>query len=318
MVVTTEVAKSAQALFLADALHGLSQSPKTLPCKWFYDEAGSVIFEEITETPEYYPTRVETKLLLDVVEALQTTLPNLSILIEPGSGSSIKTRMLLGSQPNINTYVPMDISADFLAFIAAQLDADYPHIKTLPLVGDFTNITTPAIDHLTGQRLVFFPGSTIGNFSPSAAKTLLNSFHHLAGEKGWLLIGVDGTQDEAQLLSAYNDASGTTAAFNKNLLVRANKELGANFDLNQFKHLVRFNKTANKIEMHLESQCTQTVQIAGKSFHFKKGETIFTESCYKYAYDLFESLANACHWQIEKHWVDEHLSDFQIFLLKPA
>lgn len=304
--------------FLDDVLAGLSQPQKTIPCKWFYDEAGSVIFEEITETPEYYPTRVETKLLVDVAQDLPSYLPHLKVIVEPGSGSSIKTRILLGSQKELNTYIPMEISAEFLSFVAEQLHADYLSINTLPIVSDFTNIHTPLNDRIDPSRLVFFPGSTIGNFPPEEAADLLNSFHLLAGKQGHLLIGVDGTQDEAQLVAAYNDAAGVTEAFNKNLLVRANNELGADFNLAQFAHVARFNQQESRIEMHLKSLCAQKVTIKKHVFNFRKNETIFTENCYKYDKNRFMAMANQCGWDLVTTWKDQHLSNFQLFLLKPS
>ncbi len=312
----TDIKPTTQHDFLTDVIEGLAKPQKTIPCKWFYDEVGSIVFEEITETPEYYPTRVETKLLVDVAQDLQSLLPALSAIIEPGSGSSIKTRLLLGSQKALQTYIPMDISKDFLNFITEQLHLDYPHINTIPLIGDFTNINGPFEAITNSNRLVFFPGSTIGNFSPGDAKDLLESFHHLAGDDGHLLIGVDGTQDASQLLAAYNDAQGVTAIFNKNLLVRANAELNANFAIDQFEHFVLFNAEEQRVEMHLKSLKAQTVNIGEASFSFKEDETIFTESCYKYNQAQFMALAKESSWALVKCWKDMYLSDFQLFLLK--
>ena len=304
--------------FYQDVVHGLNQTQKSIPCKWFYDEAGSVLFEAITKTAEYYPTRVETRLLRQVVQDLATVIPDLSIVIEPGSGASVKTRILLSSQTKLKTYVPMDISAEFLQEIAQKLQLDYPNIKTIPIVGDFTNTHAPIELNNDVARLVFFPGSTIGNFSPEDASTLLKSFHHLAGKAGWLLIGVDSTQNEQQLLAAYNDKAGVTAEFNKNLLVRANRELQADFVVEQFMHEARFNKTEGKVEMHLVSRSEQTVTIANQTFSFKCGESIFTENCYKYTRQRFLKIANECHWQLERVWQDQVESEFELFLLKSA
>jgi dimethylhistidine N-methyltransferase len=306
------------AAFADDVVAGLSQLQKTIPCKWFYDEAGSVLFEAITKTAEYYPTRVETRLLKQVVTEIATILPHLSLVVEPGSGASVKTRILLSSQPKLSTYIPMDISAEFLNSIAAQLHVDFPQIKTLPLVGDFTHIAAPLLldDHT--QRLVFFPGSTIGNFAPADAQDLLQSFHHLAGADGWLLIGVDSTQNESQLLAAYNDNAGITAQFNKNLLLRANSELDADFNVEQFEHAARFNHTAGRVEMHLRSRCAQTVTISGQKFNFAAGESIFTESCYKYTRPQFLAIAETCGWHMGYAWQDQEESGFELFLLKSA
>ncbi len=304
--------------FYQDVVHGLNQPQKSIPCKWFYDEAGSVLFEAITKTAEYYPTRVETRLLRQVVQDLATVIPDLSIVIEPGSGASVKTRILLSSQTKLKTYVPMDISAEFLQEIAQQLQLDYPNIKTIPIVGDFTNTHAPIELNNDAARLVFFPGSTIGNFSPEDASTLLKSFHHLAGKAGCLLIGVDSTQNEQQLSAAYNDKAGVTAEFNKNLLVRANRELQADFVVEQFMHEARFNKTEGKVEMHLVSRSEQTVTIANQTFSFKCGESIFTENCYKYTRQRFLKITNECHWHLERVWQDQEESEFELFLLKSA
>ena len=302
--------------FLNDVLHGLSQPQKVIPCKWFYDETGSVLFEAITQTPEYYPARVETRLLRHVVHEVAEIIPSLSTVIEPGSGASVKTRLLLSSQPLLKTYVPIDISAEFLNGIADQLKQDFQQLDIMPLVGDFTQPISQLLLPIDTDAMVFFPGSTIGNFSPREAADLLNSFRHLAGDDGWLLIGVDSTQEESQLLAAYDDATGITKKFNLNLLHRANKELDAYFNLAAFAHEVRFNKLEGRVEMHLRSLRQQTVVIAGKSFDFALGETIFTESCYKYTHTRFLHIADACHWQQVACWQDDKESAFSLFLFK--
>ncbi len=304
--------------FYLDVVRGLSQSQKAIPCKWFYDEAGSQLFEAITKTAEYYPTRVETRLLRQVVIEIATIIPDLSLVIEPGSGASVKTRVLLSSQVNLKTYMPIDISAEFLNDTVEQLQRDYPNIKTISLVGDFTNMRAPADLDAHAARMVFFPGSTIGNFSPEEAQGLLKSFNFLAGNDGWLLIGVDSTQNEKQLLAAYNDKAGITAEFNKNLLVRANRELQANFVIEQFSHEARFNKAEGKVEMHLVSSCNQSVKIANQDFKFVAGESIFTENCYKYTRQRFLSIASECNWHMEYIWQDQEESEFELFLLKSA
>ena len=301
--------------FLAEVLHGLSQSSKALSCKWLYDETGSRLFEAITKTAEYYPTRVETRLLADVVTHLRDYIPHLDVVIEPGSGSSIKTRLLLESQPNLKQYIPIDISEDFLIETAQQLRADFTRLQINPLVADFTKpMTKLKLDSIT-QRMVFFPGSTIGNFSPNDAKNLLKSFHTLVGSNAWLLIGVDMTQDKSKLLSAYNDAAGITASFNLNLLSRANRELSADFDISQFAHQAIFNQAEGRIEMHLVSKKAQNVSINGNLFNFKADEFIHTENCYKYTLEAFTNLADDCGWQIEHIWRDEEESDYGMLLL---
>lgn len=313
------LSQTINSAFYEDVIDGLSQTRKTLPCKWFYDETGSHLFEAITDTKEYYLTRVESKMLFDVAQALPNLIPALNTIVEPGSGSSSKTRILLSAIEQLHHYVPMDISAEFLHGITKSLNNDYPSLHIQPVAADFTalnNVKLPT--DLSKDRLVFFPGSTIGNFSPSAAQRLLQSFHHLAGQQGYLLIGLDGTQDANKLIAAYDDQAGITAQFNLNLLVRANNELGANFDLTQFKHEVRWQPDSHRIEMHLLSTCDQTVSIDQYRFHFKADETIFTESCYKYPQPLFETLAEAAGWQLTQAWHDEGTSDFQLFLMQPS
>ncbi len=305
--------------FYQDVINGLSMSHKTLPCKWFYDEVGSHLFEAITKTEEYYLTRVETSMLHTVAHALPALLPELAAIIEPGSGSSTKTRILLSEVTHLQHYVPMDISADFLQSVAQTLNQDYPTLAIHPIIADFTALHKVNLPpQLPAKRLVFFPGSTIGNFSPSAAQRLLKSFHHLAGDSGYLLIGLDGTQTALRLIAAYDDQTGITAQFNLNLLVRANNELNANFDLKQFKHAVRWQPEKHRIEMHLQSTCEQTVSIGEHHFTFDSGETIFTESCYKYPQALFESLAAAAGWQLTQAWHDPGDSDFQLLLMQPS
>lgn len=301
--------------FREDVLAGLSQTPKTLPCKWFYDEAGSRIFEEITKTAEYYPTRVEARLLEDVVLHLRDFIPHLDVVIEPGSGASVKTRLLLESQPKLKRYIPIDISEDFLIETAHQLEYDFPTVNIAPLVADFTKPMTELKLSADLQRMLFFPGSTIGNFSTCEAKSLLKSFHTLVGNNAWLLIGVDMTQSEDKLLAAYNDATEITASFNLNLLTRINRELSANFDVNQFTHQAIFNKAEGRIEMHLVSKNTQTVTISDKLFAFKAGECIHTENCYKYTLEAFTNLAYDCGWEIEHTWHDQEESDYTMLLL---
>lgn len=307
-----------QPEFIADVLHGLAQPDKTLPCKWFYDAVGSELFEQITKTPEYYLTRVETDLLLKLTPELAAYVPTLSAIIEPGSGSSNKTRILLQSQPRLREYIPIDISADFLYDSASSLKKEFPHLKVSPLVLDFTALSQPLRMDSSGECLVFFPGSTIGNFNASEAKELLKNIRIMAGKACWLLIGVDMTQNAARLLDAYNDGAGITAQFNKNMLSRINRELGANFDLGKFEHRAIFNIEQHRIEMHLVSTETQTVKVAGQSFSFEVNEFIHTENSHKYPRDKFESLLEDAGWLVNHVWEDTEESGFGIFLLKSS
>lgn len=307
-----------QTLFALDVIQGLSRPAKTLPCKWFYDAAGSELFEQITETSEYYLTRVETRLLCGLTSQLADYIPNLTLVIEPGSGSSSKTRILLNSQPNLLEYVPIDLAADFLYASAVKLEQDFSNLKVRPLVCDFTALTEPlSIEH-HHECLIFFPGSTIGNFNTEEAKDLLRNIRAMAGKPCWLLIGIDMTQDAARLLAAYNDGAGITARFNKNILARINRELGANFDMQNFQHRAIFNQDEHRIEMHLVSTQTQTVEVGGHQFHFEAGEFIHTENSYKYPKAKFESLLQEAGWLINHIWEDKEESSFAGFLLRSA
>ncbi len=304
--------------FASDTLQGLSKTPRSLSCKWFYDETGSRLFVDITRTHEYYPTRVETRLLLGLVQELAELIPDLAVVIEPGSGSSAKTRILLGSQPHLQTYIPIDISEEFLLASVNRLKETFPALEIAPFVADFSSSLSQIKLAENKQRMVFFPGSTIGNFAPDEARGLLRSIRNFAGKNAWLLIGVDMTQNEEQLIAAYNDVGGITAKFNQNILVRANRELGADFDTDFFRHRAYFNQSESRIEMHLVSMRAQTVKINGNAFKFEQGETIHTENCYKYSRADFESFARDCGWKIRQVWEDRQESRFGVFLLKAA
>lgn len=301
----------------SDAILGLSQSRKTLPCKWFYDERGSELFEQITESREYYPTRVESRLLHSLTADLISCIPDLSLIIEPGSGSSSKTRILLGSQPKLREYVPMDISADFLQVSAQRLKDDFPHVRVRPVVCDFTALQAPLALSRQQPCMLFFPGSTIGNFSAEESVTLLRNMRLLiAGQPCWLLLGVDMTQDGRRLHAAYNDAAGITAEFNKNILARLNRELNADFDLDSFEHRAVYNAWQHRVEMHLVSTCRQQVQVAGELIRFAPGESIHTENSHKYPRVLFESLLHRAGWSVARLWQDEVEPGFGVYLLR--
>ncbi|XVJ71948.1 MAG: L-histidine N(alpha)-methyltransferase [Rhizobacter sp.] len=313
---------TAPSLALArDLLTGLSQPQKNIPCIWFYDHRGSQLFEDITRLPEYYPTRTETRLLQGLVGEVATTVGPHAQLIELGSGSSVKTRLLLQAMPELAAYVPVDISEAFLNDAVAGLLRDFPHLVVKPVVADFTApFALPRLPiQLHGQpspRLGFFPGSTIGNFSPEAATTLLTQFAQALGPQAWLLIGVDTTQNPAMLVPAYDDAQGVTADFNRNLLLRVNRELGANFHLNHFHHAARFDAAAGRVEMHLVSEIKQTVKVLGHSFDFQAGESIHTENAYKYTAPAFMRLASSAGWREQQVWCDDQGTGFSVFLMR--
>jgi dimethylhistidine N-methyltransferase len=301
--------------FAADVVAGLSARPKTLPCKWFYDEVGSRLFERITELPEYYPTRVETRLLRALIPDLVERLGAVRVLIEPGSGASVKTRLLLDALPQLVEYRPIDIAESFVLDQAAALRTAYPSLLVRPIVADFADL--PDVRAFDGANtLVFFPGSTIGNFAPDAARELLARLRHTAGRGARLLIGVDMTQNEAQLHAAYDDAAGVTALFNKNLLVRANHELDADFDVDAFAHHVVVNLGAHRVEMHLVSAKRQRVRLGRAVFEFEAGESIHTENSYKYGRAAFERIARDAGWRTTFALEDTEESAFAVLLLE--
>ncbi len=304
-------------LFAQDVLDGLAQKQKTLPCKWFYDQHGSELFEQITKTPEYYPTRIETGLLHRLTNEMPDLCGELETVVELGSGSSNKTRILFQKLASISHYFPIDISEEFILHSVAGLKKDFPCITITPAVGDFT--LPQKIENLTLEKnkiLGFFPGSTIGNFSPPDAIELLANVKKMTGAGSWLLIGVDMTQNHATLYAGYNDAQGITKQFNLNLLRRANEQLGANFDLTTFSHEAPFNAIESRVEMHLRSTLRQSVSVLGDTFYFNEGETIHTENSYKYSQEKFLSIAEAAGWKYVKVWADDTVSRFGEFLLQ--
>lgn len=286
---------------LADALEGLAQNPPTLPCKWFYDERGSRLFDAICQLPEYYPTRTELGLTRAVVGAIGARLGNDISLIEFGSGSSLKTRVLLENL-SVQTYVPLDISREHLLQCAAQLEREFPRLNVEPVVADYTApFDLPTLGD--GPRAIYFPGSTIGNFAPQPAIDFLRS----ARARGdWLLIGVDLPKDPAVLIAAYNDAQNVTAQFNLNLLERLNREAEADFDLDNWRHQAIWDADNSRIEMRLVSLANQCSHVAGQCFEFGRDDYIVTEHSHKYSLGAFERMASQSGWQIEEVWTDEN------------
>jgi len=291
--------------FESEVLAGLSTFEKTLPCKYFYDAYGSALFDQICELPEYYPTRTEAAIMQgNAAEMAALVCPD-SLLIEYGSGSSIKTRILLDRLPRLAGYVPMDISRDHLQRTAAQLAEAYPHLDILPLCADYTTeFTLPPACRPVGSHVVYFPGSTIGNFHPVDAAAFLTSIAEVCGQNGGLLIGVDLKKDSSILNAAYNDTQGVTAAFNLNLLTRMNAELGANFVVENFSHRAFYNTLAGRIEMHLLSLKSQTVHLGGAEIKFEEEESILTECSYKYSLSDFAGLAKSAGLTVRKVWTD--------------
>jgi dimethylhistidine N-methyltransferase len=294
----------ARAAFARDVVAGLSRKQKAIPPKYFYDERGSELFEAITRTPEYYPTRTELSILEMHGREIAQHIPVGAALVEFGSGSSAKIRTLLRALDKLQVYVPVDISPEFLAAEAASLQADFPHLSVLPVAADFTRPFALPAAAAKRPRAGFFPGSTIGNFEPREAGNFLRHVANVLGKGSVFIVGADLVKDERVLHDAYNDAEGVTAAFNLNLLARMKRELGADFDPDSFGHRAFFNPRQGRIEMHLESKCAQRITVCGRAFHFTTGETIHTECSYKYTVAGFAALAGNHGWSLAESWVD--------------
>ena len=286
-----------------DVVDGLSQHPKRLPPKYFYDAAGSELFEQITLLPEYYPTRTELGILRERGSAIAAFVPNGAALVEFGAGATTKVRLLL-NECAFAAYVPVDISGDFLKAQADALRRDFPRLAVLPVTADFTApFALP--ETIAGKPKVgFFPGSTIGNFEPHEACAFLRTARDILGQNAGMIVGVDLEKDDRVLYEAYNDKAGVTARFNLNLLNRINRELGGNFDPSAFTHRAIYNRERHRIEMHLISRKAQTVRVLGRSFSFRAGETIHTENSYKYSLERFAALARGSGWTPRACWTD--------------
>ena len=289
--------------FASDVLDGLSQQPKQLPPKYFYDSAGSELFEQITQLPEYYPTRTELGILRERGADLRAIIPPGAALVEFGAGATTKVRLLLESC-DIAAYVPVDISGAFINEQAHALRRDFPHLKVYPVTADFTTPFALPDDIAGMPRVGFFPGSTLGNFEPVEASAFLRSARVILGDGAEMVLGVDLEKDEAVLRAAYNDAAGVTGRFNLNVLARINTELGGNFDLSAFTHTAIYNRQRHRIEMHLVSRSPQTVHLLRHSFNFRAGESIHTESSYKYSMARFTELASGSGWTRKASWTD--------------
>lgn len=284
--------KSVSHEMLSDVLEGLQQSQKTLPSKYFYDQKGSELFEEITELDEYYLTRTELQIMQEKIQQIANKLGEKIQLVELGSGSSFKTRLLLDHLQNIHSYIPVDISRSFLDDVAQNLQEEYPELKIQAIATDYT--TSLHLPELPDEvkRIIYFPGSTIGNFTKENAEEFLGLIANSLHQNDGLLIGFDLVKNRDTLLAAYNDSLGVTAEFNKNILQRINNELDANFDLNRFEHKAIFNEEKSRIEMHLVSRSKQVVNIGGEKITFEKGETIHTENSHKYTLSSFREMTN--------------------------
>ena len=292
--------------FRAEVLHGLRQPQKQLPCKFFYDERGSALFEQICDLEEYYLTRTELAILRRFAGEMAATLGPGCRVVEYGSGSSIKTRILLDHLDNVAAYVPIDISREPLLHAARAMAAAYPGIEILPVCGDYTaDLRLPDGRTESARTMIYFPGSTIGNFEPDDAQRFLRRMREVCGRGGGLLIGVDLKKDPRVLHAAYNDAAGVTAAFNSNILARVNRELDGDLRLDQFAHYAFYNAREGRVEMHLVSLERQAARVGTVPFHFCRGESIFTESSYKYTLEEFARLAMASGYSVERVWTDD-------------
>lgn len=306
------------ASFLEDVLAGLAQPEKSIPSKYFYDRRGSQLFDQICELDEYYPARTESSLMNLYADEMADSLGADCVLIELGSGSSVKTRYLLDHAIDLRSYIPIDISEAHLHQTARELQADYPLTDIHPVAADFTcpaSIELP--DRSDARRIVYFPGSTLGNFEPLDAAEILSGIQTLCRQDGGLLIGIDLHKETTVLEAAYDDRDGITAAFNLNLLVRINRELGGDFDLDQFKHQANYDTDHRRIEMRLVSKIDQHVAVADELFSFDEGETILTEYSHKYSIDGFIELARGSGLRHERTWTDaEHRFAIMFFNAK--
>ena len=288
-------------------IQGLSKSDKELPSKLLYDEVGSYLFEQISELPEYYLTRTETEIMQTVASEIAALAGRNCLLIEYGSGDSKKTRILLDHLEELTAYVPIDISRENLLRTAKKLKAIYPGLMIFPLWEDFTGpINLPPIDGPISRYLAYFPGSTIGNFYPEQAIAFLQSVAHLVGPGGVLIIGVDLKKEANVLDLAYNDRVGITAEFNLNALARINREFGADFRIDRFRHQAFYNEAEGRVEMHLVSSRDQTVHLNGTEILFRASESILTEVSYKYTLEEFNSLAANAGFSTVRVWTDRH------------
>jgi dimethylhistidine N-methyltransferase len=293
------------AQFLADVVQGLSARPKTLPCKHFYDERGSKLFDEICDLPEYYLTRAEDEIIKRYSREMADQIGPGVMLVEYGSGSSTKTRALLDQLDDPVAYVPVDISREHLRRTAGQLSLAYPHIEMLPVCADFTKpFHLPTSKRRSSHSAVFFPGSTIGNFQPHEAADMLVHLAAMCGTGGGLLIGIDLQKDPRVIDAAYNDAQGVTAEFNLNLLRRINDELGGDFDLETFEHRAIYNQRLGRVELSLVSTQQQTATVSGHVFAFDADEPILTEYSHKYTVPGFAAMAAKAGLTLRRTWHD--------------
>jgi dimethylhistidine N-methyltransferase len=298
-------ASPAESDDLDEILAGLRQPQKKLSPRFLYDTPGSELFERITTTPEYYPTRTERKLLSRFADDIATSCGDNFILIEPGSGSCEKVRLLFDAM-RPSTYVPIDIAGDFLARTAFKLGDDYPDLDIRALCADFSSVELDALDLPDARRIVFYPGSTIGNMRPEQAVEFLAQLKAWVGDGGGVILGIDQHKDRRILNAAYNDMAGITAAFNLNCLKNINKLVDADFDTTRFSHRAFYNEALRRIEMHLDCREDHVVSVSGHQIGFRQGESIHTENSYKYTDDTVAALAQDAGLALQKRWHDDN------------
>lgn len=290
---------------LSEVIDGFEKPQKQLPSKLFYDKRGSQLFDQICELEEYYPTRTEVGIMEQNIDTICSVLGENCLLIELGSGSSIKIRLLIENLINPAGYVPIDISEEHLTDSAKILAQDYPQLRIMPVYADYTQpFSLPNFDFPYSRKVVYYPGSTIGNFPPESAKRFIDRVAEWAGKGSGLLIGVDLIKDVKTLEDAYNDHKGVTAEFNLNILRRLNREIGSDFNIGKWEHNAFYNENENRIEMHLVSLTDQEVRVNGTRYRFRKDETILTEYSYKYAVEGFKNLVSDS-FSVDEVWTDK-------------
>lgn len=300
-----------------DVLAGLHAPRKRLPVRMLYDARGAALFEQITTLDAYYPTRTELELLAHHLPQIAYHVGPEVRVVEPGSGAGVKTRMLLRALERPSNFVPIDVADEQLARTAEALRAEFPATEIQPLVADYTKpFELPVPQHEWRRTLTFFPGSTIGNFEPSEARTFLARFGRLTGTDRMLLLGADGTRDPGQLVRAYDDEHGVTAAFNKNVLAHVNRTHAATFDLDAFEHRAVWNAEHSRVEMHLVSTHRQLVRVAGEVISFVAGESIITEHCYKHTPEALRAILAAAGWRPRQIYTADH-RPYRLWLCEP-
>jgi len=291
---------------LDEVLSGLNKNQKQISCKFFYDKKGSELFEKICELPEYYLTRTELEIIKSNINDITSFIGDDCLLVELGSGNSLKIRLLLDNLNKLAAYIPLDISYDHLIVSTEALCKDYPGLRVIPVCADYTKpFDFPELAFPWSKIVIFYPGSTIGNFSPEYARRFLNMIAKRAGKGSGLLIGVDLKKDNIILENAYNDSKGVTAEFNLNVLSRLNNEIGSDFDISSWEHKAFYNENEGRIEMHLVSLIDQLVSVNGAKVHFKQSESVLTEYSYKYAPTEFGDIVKD-FYKVEKVWIDKN------------